>query len=334
MTGRVYKSTGSWYNVKTGDGLFWNARIKGIFKLDEITSTNPLAVGDLVELETEPREEGTAIITQIHDRRNYINRQSPSHKMQHHIIAANIDQSLLIATLKEPRTSQGFIDRFLVACEAYHVPAILVFNKTDLYRKKEEDKFAAMKAMYEAIGYRVIRMSVREGEGVEELKAALQGRISLLSGHSGVGKSSFLNAIFPELRLKTQGVSGWSGKGIHTTTFAEMYDLPVTAGQDPPAPALWGSGGAQDARPLQASGGQIIDTPGMREFGIVDISRPELSGYFPEMRVLAGQCQFNNCVHMDEPGCVVKQAVREGRIHEDRYISYCTILDSIEEKNY
>jgi ribosome biogenesis GTPase / thiamine phosphate phosphatase len=310
MTGRVYKSTGSWYSVKTADGVVWNARIKGIFKLDEITSTNPLAVGDEVELETEPREEGTAIITQIHDRRNYINRQSPSHKMQHHIIAANIDQSLLIATLKEPRTSQGFIDRFLVACEAYHVPAILVFNKTDLYRKKEEDKFVAMKAMYEAIGYRVIRMSVKEGEGVEDLKGALQGKISLLSGHSGVGKSSFLNAIFPELRLKTQGVSGWSGKGIHTTTFAEMYDLP---------------GGGR---------GQIIDTPGMREFGIVDITRPELSGYFPEMRVLAGQCQFNNCLHAEEPGCVVKQAVQDGLIHADRYVSYRTILDSIEQNKW
>jgi ribosome biogenesis GTPase / thiamine phosphate phosphatase len=322
MTGKIYKSTGSWYAVKTKDGNFWNARIKGILRLDEITSTNPLAVGDEVELEADSKEAGTAIITQIHDRRNYINRQSPSHKMQHHIIAANIDQSLLIATLKEPRTSQGFIDRFLVACEAYHVPAILVFNKSDLYRKKEEDKFGAMKAMYAAVGYRVIRMSVQEGEGVEELKAALQGKISLLSGHSGVGKSSFLNAIFPELRLKTQGVSGWSGKGIHTTTFAEMYDLQGMAG------------GGQDAGGAQATGGQIIDTPGMREFGLVDITRPELSGYFPEMRVLAGQCQFNNCVHMDEPGCVVKQAVREGRIHEDRYISYCTILDSIGEKDY
>jgi ribosome biogenesis GTPase len=322
MTGRVYKSTGSWYSVKTEDGLFLNARIKGIFKLDEITSTNPLAVGDEVELEKEPREEGTAIITQIHDRRNYINRQSPSHKMQHHIIAANIDQSLLIATLKEPRTSQGFIDRFLVACEAYHVPAILVFNKTDLYRKKEEDKLGVMKAMYEAIGYRVIRMSVKEGEGVEDLKGALQGKTSLLSGHSGVGKSSFLNAIFPELRLKTQGVSGWSGKGIHTTTFAEMYDLPVAGGV------------GRDVGGPQVTGGQIIDTPGMREFGIVDISKPELSGYFPEMRVLAGQCQFNNCLHAEEPGCVVKQAVQDGLIHADRYVSYRTILDSIEGKNW
>jgi ribosome biogenesis GTPase / thiamine phosphate phosphatase len=322
MTGKIYKSTGSWYSVKTRDGHFWNARIKGILRLDEITSTNPLAVGDDVDLEPDTKEAGTAIITQIHERRNYINRQSPSHKMQHHIIAANIDQSLLIATLKEPRTSQGFIDRFLVACEAYHVPAILVFNKTDLHRKKEDDKFEQWKTMYTAVGYRVIRMSVAIGEGVDELKAVLEKKVSLLSGHSGVGKSSFLNAIFPELRLKTQGVSGWSGKGIHTTTFAEMYDLPGTAG------------GGQDAGGAQATDGQIIDTPGMREFGLVDISRPELSGYFPEMRALAGQCQFNNCVHMDEPGCVVKQAVREGRIHEDRYISYCTILDSIGEKSY
>ncbi len=308
MTGKVYKSTGSWYVVRTTDGTVWNARIKGIFKLDEITSTNPLAVGDDVDMEPDSKEAGTAIITEIYERKNYINRQSPSHRMQHHIVAANIDQSLLITTLRDPRTSQGFIDRFLVTCEAYHVPAVLVFNKVDLYRKKEEEKFGQLKGIYEAIGYRVIRMSVQEGEGVDALKSILQGKISLLSGHSGVGKSSFLNAIFPALRLKTQDVSGWSGKGIHTTTFAEMYDLPVS--------------------------GQIIDTPGMREFGLVDITRPELSGYFPEMRALAGQCQFNNCVHMDEPGCVVKAAVREGRIHEDRYISYCTILDSIGERSY
>jgi ribosome biogenesis GTPase len=313
MTGTIYKSTGSWYAVRTEDGHHWNARIKGIFKLDEITSTNPLAVGDVVDLETETAagDEGTAMITSIHDRRNYINRQSPSHKMQHHIIAANVDQSLLIATMKEPRTSQGFIDRHLVACEAYHVPAIVVFNKADLYKKKEDDKFSAWKEMYSSIGYGIIRMSVQTGEGVAEVAVLLRGKTSLLSGHSGVGKSSLLNAILPDLKLKTQGVSGWSGKGIHTTTFAEMYDLPGGAGV-----------------------GRIIDTPGMREFGLVDISKAELSGYFPEMRVLAGQCQFNNCVHMEEPGCAVKQAVREGRIHEDRYVSYCGILDSIGEKNY
>jgi len=308
MTGKVYKSTGSWYVVKTAEGEVWNARLKGIFKLDGITSTNPVAVGDEVDWEAENMEEKTAIITSIHDRRNYINRQSPSHRMQHHIVAANIDQSLLVVTLKEPRTSQGFIDRWLVTCEAYHVPAVLLFNKSDLYRKKEDERFGEWKSMYEAIGYRVIRMSVVAGEGIGDVKELLRGRISLLSGHSGVGKSSFLNAVYPALGLKTQEVSGWSGKGIHTTTFAEMFDLP--------------------------EGGRIIDTPGMKEFGLVDISRAELSGYFPEMRALAGQCQFNNCLHAEEPGCMVKEAVREGRIAMDRYISYRSILDSIEENKY
>jgi len=327
MTGKVYKSTGSWYIVKTADGTSWNARIRGVLKLDGITSTNPIAVGDEVEMDPESGGEGAANITLIHDRRNYINRQSPSHRMQHHIVAANLDQSLLIATLKDPRTSQGFIDRWLVTCEAYHVPAIIIFNKVDLHRKKEEDRYAEWKEMYEAVGYRVIRMSVQAGLGVEELKETLQGKISLLSGHSGVGKSSILNAIFPELRLKTQGVSGWSGKGIHTTTFAEMFDLPL-------APLVSGEGGTLAGARAPGSAGRIIDTPGMREFGLVDISRQELSGYFPEMRALAGQCQFNNCLHMEEPGCVVKEAVREGRIHENRYISYCGILDSIEGKQY
>jgi ribosome biogenesis GTPase / thiamine phosphate phosphatase len=326
MHGKVYKSTGSWYVVKTTEGELWNARLKGIFKLDGITSTNPVAVGDEVEWEPENEEEKSGIITAIRDRRNYINRQSPSHRMQHHIVAANIDQSLLIVTLKDPRTSQGFIDRWLVTCEAYHVPAILVFNKTDLYRRKEEDRFAAWKEMYEATGYQVIRMSVTTGEGVSEAKALLQGRISLLSGHSGVGKSSFLNAIFPELQRKTQDVSGWSGKGIHTTTFAEMFDLPSSAELSPAS----GQGQTVTGHP----GGRIIDTPGMREFGLVDISRQELSGYFPEMRVLAGQCQFSNCLHMEEPGCVVKEAVGRGMIAMDRYVSYCTILDSIEENKY
>jgi len=301
--------------VKTAEGETWNARLKGLFKLDGITSTNPLAVGDDVDLEAENEEEKTATITAIHDRHNYINRQSPSHRLQHHIVAANIDQSLLVVTLKEPRTSQGFIDRWLVTCEAYHVPAVLLFNKCDLYRKKDEERFTAWKAMYEAVGYRLIRMSVHTGEGLDQIKDLLQGRISLLSGHSGVGKSSFLNALFPSMSLKTHEVSGWSGKGTHTTTFAEMFDLPSAVTTMPPP-------------------GRIIDTPGMREFGLVDISRPELSGYFPEMRALAGQCQFNNCLHLEEPGCVVKTAVQEGRISPDRYISYCAILGSIEENNY
>jgi ribosome biogenesis GTPase len=310
MKGKVYKSTGSWYVVKTAEGGVWNARLKGLFKLDGITSTNPLAVGDDVEMEVESEGEGTAVITQIVDRHNYINRQSPSHRNQHHIVAANVDQSLLIVTLREPRTSQGFIDRWLVTCEAYHVPAVLLFNKSDNYGKKEEARFGEWKEMYESIGYRVIRMSVVSGEGLEEARALLAERISLLSGHSGVGKSSFLNALYPEMRLKTHEVSGWSGKGTHTTTFAEMFDLPGG-----------GTGG----------GGRIIDTPGMREFGLVDISKQELSGYFPEMRTLAGQCQFNNCLHRDEPGCKVKEAVAGGSIAMERYVSYGAILESIGE---
>jgi ribosome biogenesis GTPase len=324
MTAKVYKSTGSWYVVKTPEGEVWNARLKGIMKLDGITSTNPIAVGDVVEMEEENTLERTATITGIQDRRNYINRQSPHHRMHHHIVAANLDQSLLLVTLKEPRTSQGFIDRWLVTCEAYHVPAILVFNKADLYRKKESEKFETWKEMYEAIGYRVIRMSVQTGEGVSAVQQCLEGKISLLSGHSGVGKSSFLNAVLPDLRLKTQDVSGWSGKGIHTTTFAEMFDLP--AGETAASNKL-------QAASNQAAGA-VIDTPGMKEFGLVDISRAELSGYYPEMRALAGQCQFNNCLHAEEPGCVVKEAVREGRIAEDRYVSYRTILDTIDERNY
>jgi len=330
MTATVYKSTGSWYAVKTAEGVLWNARLKGILRLDGITSTNPIAVGDIINIEPEDELEQTAVITEIHDRRNYINRQSPAHRMQHHIVAANLDQSLLVVTLKEPRTSQGFIDRWLVTCEAYHIPAILIFNKADLYRKKEMEKFEDWREMYEAIGYRVIRMSVETGEGVEEVKEVLQGKISLLSGHSGVGKSSFLNVILPDLRLKTQDVSGWSGKGTHSTTFAEMYDLPGGAG------SLGGPGEESLGQPGGAghSAGAVIDTPGMKEFGLVDISRAELSGYFPEMRALAGECQFNNCLHAEEPGCVVKLAVMEGRIAEDRYVSYRTILDSIDDKNY
>lgn len=309
MKALVYKSTGSWYVTKTADGHIFNARMKGIFKMDDaITSTNPIAVGDEVEMELENELESTATITQIYERRNYINRQSPSHKMHHHIVASNLSQSLLFATLKEPRTSQGFIDRFLITSEAYHVPAVIVFNKIDVYKKKEQDKLAALQNMYEAIGYKVVAMSVKENTGVEQVKELLKDKTTLMSGHSGVGKSSFINAVFPELVLRTQEVSGWSGKGLHTTTFAEMFDLPA--------------------------GGKIIDTPGIREFGLVNIEKQELSHYFPEMRTLINDCQFNNCLHTNEPGCAVKQAVAEGNITEDRYVSYYNILESIEAKGY
>ena len=308
MQGVVYRSTGSWYNVKDDSGKIWNARMKGVFKLDDITSTNPIAVGDVVDFEEENENEKTATITKIHDRKNHINRQSPRVKSQQHIVAANIDQSLLIATLKEPRTSQGFIDRFLVACEMYHVRAILLFNKIDLYNEKDLDKLEKLKDVYEKIGYQVAQMSLKENKNLDEIKQLLQDKITLISGHSGVGKSTFINAVLPNSQIRTQGVSGWSGKGQHTTTFAEMYDLPF--------------------------GGKIIDTPGMKEFGLVDVERQELSGYFPEMRQRLNDCQFNNCLHINEPGCAIKQAVIDEKIDEDRYVSYYNILESIPEHHW
>jgi len=307
MQAIVYKSTGSWYIVKNKDGQTYNARIKGKFKIDGITSTNPIAVGDIVEIENEGDEEST-VITEIYERKNYINRVSPHNKNQHHIVAANLDQSLLFATLKDPKTSLGFIDRFLIISEAYHVPAIIVFNKADLFTKKENEKFALIREIYEPIGYKIMLMSLEKLQGVADVKDLLKDKTTLLSGHSGVGKSTFINYIFPELGLKTQDVSGWSGKGLHTTTFAEMFDLPF--------------------------GGRIIDTPGIREMGLVDISKHELAHYLPEMRAVMNNCQFNNCMHMEEPGCAVKDAVNKGTIHSERYISYLNIRDTIIEKSY
>jgi ribosome biogenesis GTPase len=308
MKATVYKSTGSWYSVKDDTGKFWNARMKGVMKLDDITSTNPVAVGDIVEIESQADTDSSAIIDEIHPRNNYINRQSPRHKYQHHIVASNLDQSMLVATLKEPKTSQGFIDRFLVASEMYHVTPFIVFNKSDLYKAKEMDKFAQWKEMYEAVGYKVFLISAEKKEGVEEVMEMLKDKTTLISGHSGVGKSSFLNVVFPDINLKTQEVSGWSGKGQHTTTFAEMYDMPI--------------------------GGRIIDTPGMREFGLVDIEKQEVSHYFPEMRDRLNGCQFNNCLHFNEQDCAIKEAVRNGEIHEDRYVSYINIMESIGAKSY
>ena len=308
MKALVYKSTGSWYVVKGEDEEFYNARIKGKFKIDDITSTNPVAVGDIVDVDKEDTEAADVIITGIRERKNYITRQSPHNKYQHHIIASNLDQSLLFATLKDPKTSQGFIDRFLVASEAYHVSAIIVFNKNDLYKKKELEKFDQLKFIYERNGYKVLLMSLAQRTGVDEVEHLLNNKITLLSGHSGVGKSSFINTVFPGLLLKTQDVSDWSGKGIHTTTFAEMFDLP--------------------------DGGKIIDTPGLREFALMDIEKNELSHYFSEMKALVNECRFNNCMHIDEPGCEVKQAIEEGKISADRYISYLNILGTIDTKKW
>lgn len=310
MKATVYKSTGNWYIVKDPPGKIYKARIKGKFKIQDITSTNPIAVGDEVETEIENENEDSVVINTIYDRKNYITRQSPHNKNQHHIVASNLDQSLLFATLKDPKTSQGFIDRFLVASEAYHVPAVIVFNKSDLYQKKELNKLEELKMMYAKAGYRVLEMSITENRGVEEVKDLLKSKVTLLSGHSGVGKSTFINLLFPGFLLKTQDVSGWSGKGLHTTTFAEMYDLPM------------------------AGGGKIIDTPGLREFALMDIPRHELGHYFPEMRALINDCQFNDCVHIDEPGCAVKEAVNKENIAAERYISYRNILDTILDKGW
>jgi ribosome biogenesis GTPase len=308
MKGVVYKSTGSWYVVKTEEGDLINSRIKGIFKIDGISSTNPIAVGDEVIMDLENEVESTYIITNIGDRKNYIARSSPHNKRQHHIVASNLDQVVLFATLKDPKTSQGFIDRFLLTAEAYHIPAVIVFNKADIYRKKELERFDRLNEIYTTIGYTVIKASAKTGENVDVVKELLHNKVSLLSGHSGVGKSTFINAIFPEMELRTGEVSEWSGKGMHTTTFAEMFDLP--------------------------GGGSIIDTPGLREFGIIGIEKQELSHYFPEMRDRLNDCQFNNCLHYNEPGCAIKEAVNNNEISEERYISYLAIMETMEAKLY
>jgi ribosome biogenesis GTPase / thiamine phosphate phosphatase len=309
MQARVYKSTGSWYIVKTADGAFINARIKGVFKIDNLTSTNPIAVGDYVTIALEHDADNTAVITHIDDRHNYIVRQSPHSKWKNHIIASNLDQSILCCTLKDPKTSTGFMDRFLISCEAYHIPAVIVINKLDIYKEKELEKLAEIVDTYENIGYTVHAISIKEKLGLDVLQQLLHNKTTLISGHSGVGKSSLLNILFPnEVDIRTTEVSNWSGKGMHTTTFAEMHDLP--------------------------SGGSVIDTPGIRELGIVNIDKHELSQYFPEMRSQMQACAFNNCMHINEPKCAIKDAVNAGVISVDRYASYLTILDTMQDKMY
>ncbi len=307
MQGVVYKSTGSWYSVLGADGIYWNARIKGKMKIDEdISSTNPVAVGDIVLYDIEDEAVHTALITSIADRNNYMVRVSPHNKHQKHIIASNIDLALLVTSIVEPRTSTGFIDRFLITAEAYHIPAIIVINKTDLLKQKQDEILQHWLEIYKLAGYEVYPVVARQPETLKALEERIQNRTTLFSGHSGVGKSTLINHFIPDIDLRTKEVSGWSGKGQHTTTFAEMFDLP--------------------------NGGRIIDTPGVKEFGLIDFEREELSQYFPEMRPLLNDCKFNNCLHINEPGCAIKQAVIDGRIAEDRYVSYVAILESIEKK--
>ncbi|HQY17862.1 MAG: ribosome small subunit-dependent GTPase A [Ferruginibacter sp.] len=307
MQALVYKSTGNWYQLKNEQGRVLSARMAGKLKTEGVTSSNPIAVGDNVTINDEAGEENL-VITSVLPRKNYINRVSPHNKNQHIIIAANLDKAVLFATLKDPKTSLGFIDRFLVSAEAYHIPVVIVFNKSDLYKEKEKTNFEKIKTIYETAGYTVMAMSIKENKGIAEIKAILKDKTTLLSGHSGVGKSSFLNEIIPTQNQKTKEVSNWSGKGMHTTTFAEMFDLP--------------------------QGGKIIDTPGIRELGLVDISREELSQFFPEMRLILNNCRFNNCQHIDEPGCAVKAEVENDIISMERYISYISIRDTIPESKW
>jgi len=300
MEGLVTKSTGSWYQVLTDDGQKYDCRIKGIFRTKGITTTNPIAVGDRVDFELEP-EQGTGVITKLQPRKNYIIRKSINLSKQAQILAANLDQALLVVTLASPRTSLGFIDRFLVTAEAYDIPAVLVFNKLDLFSDEGLDILSDYKSIYENIGYPCFEVSALNGTNVEQVSAILKDKMTLFSGHSGVGKSSLINALVPELQLRTTQISEWHDKGVHTTTFAEMFELP--------------------------QGGYIIDTPGIRELGVIDIEKNELSHFFPEMRALLNQCRFNSCRHINEPGCAVIKAVEEGKIELSRYESYLSIYN-------
>ena len=307
MKGLVYKSTGSWYLVQDEGGNFLDGRIKGKLKIDEdISSTNPIAVGDHILFDVEDESAKTIVIREITDRHNYMVRVSPHNKNQKHIIAANIDQAVLVVSIAEPRTSTGFIDRFLLTAEAYHIPAVIVVNKIDLLKEKHKDLLLKWQEIYLLAGYELYPVAAKDKSTLQQLEQKLIGKMTLFSGHSGVGKSTLINQFIPGIDVKTKVVSGWSGKGQHTTTFAEMFDLP--------------------------GGGRIIDTPGVKEFGLIDIAREEVSQYFPEMRAVLPDCKFNNCLHVNEPGCAVKQAVIEKKISEDRYVSYVAILDSIEDK--
>ncbi len=302
MQGIVIKSTGSWYMVRKDDGEIVSCRIKGKFRLQGIKHTNPVTVGDVVEFEIEPSNEN-GVINKIHDRKNYIIRKANNLSKQTHIIAANIDQALLMVTLAFPKTSLGFIDRFLMTAEAYHIPATIVFNKLDLFTNEMEDLLNDTIQLYQNnIGYPCIKTSVKNNIGLDEVKDLLQGKITLVSGHSGVGKSSLLNAIEPALNIKTGDISSYSFKGQHTTTFAEMHPL--------------------------SFGGYIIDTPGIREFGLVDFDDREISHYFKEMKSFIGKCKFNNCKHMNEPGCSIIKAVEENIISPERYHSYLSIMSN------
>lgn len=306
MKGLITKSTGSWYFVRNDEGETFEARIRGKFRLDQISHTNPLAVGDYVEFSLD--KDGLAVITDIHPRTNYVIRRSVNLSKRTHMLAANIDLAFLIVTISNPRTSTGFIDRFLVTCEAYQIPVMIVFNKKDEWQEEEEEIYADLKQIYEKIGYETMAVSALKADGLEDLIDKLKDKVSMVAGHSGVGKSTLVNALSPGLDLKTKDVSGFNKKGKHTTTFAQMYEWPF--------------------------GGFVVDTPGIKEFGLVAIEKDEMQDYFPEIFAQKADCKFYNCLHLIEPKCAVRKAVEQGVIAESRYQSYLTFLDEINEDNY
>lgn len=307
-TGKVLKSTGKWYIVELNDGSLVNCRIRGKFKMNGLKTTNPIAVGDLVEVDQEEDNEGNRVISEIHERTNYIGRKSINLSKQMHILASNIDCAYLLVTIHSPVTQLAFIDRFLVAAESFRIPTTILFNKIDLYNADDLEYIDALSFMYESIGYPCYKISASNKQNVDFLKAEINNKQVMISGHSGVGKSTLINAIDANLSIKTSEISKAHQQGQHTTTFAEMHKI--------------------------TSGGYIIDTPGIRGFGIVDLEKEHLSHYFPEMRKLLGECRFHNCKHLNEPNCAVKKAVEEGEIFESRYTSYVQLMEEDENDIY
>ena len=299
MKGLVIKNTGSWYTVRTDDGRDVESKVKGNFRLKEIRSTNPVSVGDRVDIDI--NNEGTAFITRIEDRKNYIIRRASNLSKQSHIIAANLDQAMLIVTVNYPITTTVFIDRFLATAEAYSVPVKLVFNKIDRYKGEDKEYLDALINLYTTIGYPCSTLCAKTEEGLDALKAELKDKITLLSGHSGVGKSTIINKLVPGVNLRTGDISEYHNKGMHTTTFSEMIPLP--------------------------EGGYLIDTPGIKGFGTIEMETAEISHYFPEIFKFSEDCRFNNCSHRHEPGCAVLQALEDHYISESRYTSYLSILE-------
>jgi len=306
MTGVVIKSTGSWYTVRISDGTIYECRIKGKFRIAGIKSTNPVTVGDIVDFDLEEKSEN-GIITRIHERKNYIIRKSVKLSKQTHIIAANIDQVFLLVTLDNPPTFTSFIDRFLATAEAYSIPVIIVFSKIDLYTKELLSQKQKLEHIYRDIGYECIDISSTKNINIDKLKIMMKDKVSMFSGHSGIGKSTLINTIHPALNLKIAEISAQHKQGQHTTTFAEMFSLPF--------------------------GGYIIDTPGIKGFGVVDFSKEEIGDFFPEIFALKQGCKFNNCLHVNEPHCAIKSAVEKGKIADSRYVSYLQLLED-EQENY